>query len=627
MLNVKNTKKYSSLFITACLLMLSGMISFSGCGNGRPPEGEQCLTSITSSADGKNLAAVSIGNSMKNNHGYIYTSTDFGTTWKQQRAAGNTNWTGIASSADGSKLSVVSTGDCKGSYNCSAGSILTSNDSGITWTEQNTSVSMPWFAVASSLDGSMLTAVNRGGNGSNAKIYISSDSGLTWSDVSPIAPVNQGYQFVSVTSSGNGQYRAAANLGCSNQYGTVTAGTIFTSSNYGSSWTERTITGDHYWLSVVYSTDGSRLAAFDGGSLDSQNPRTAGNIYISTDNGANWSKAVIAGDHYWYGIAISSDGTKLAAVDGGTGKTGGYIYTSSDGGATWTARTDAGCRFWLSIASSSDGMKLAATNVEGLITASSDGGATWSSRLFSSSIGGSAESLAIYNAGVCIFRDAAYESSSDTMVQNGGALMFFMVKQNGVWVNNPSLINSINITRPDSGTIAMRTNTAFGQIDVSHVWDGYVWWSKASPIIQMKWIDFSQDTLAAGSYIFNVTDTSGHSASATATFGSGTDPMTTNPIYPTNISYNTSTRVLSWTGVTGAANYRILISEGSESSADIIYNSNKISIAGTSAVIPSAVPFITGNIYYFLIDAHDSSDGNVCNSNYMHRSAAYSITY
>ena len=56
----------------------------------------------------------------------------------------------------------------------------------------------------------------------------------------------------------------------------------------------------------------------------------------------------------WQSVASSADGTKLAAVGGGS------IYTSTDSGTTWTEQTAAGSRSWGSIAMSSDGTKLAA---------------------------------------------------------------------------------------------------------------------------------------------------------------------------------------------------------------------------------------------------------------------------
>jgi photosystem II stability/assembly factor-like uncharacterized protein len=53
---------------------------------------------VTSSANGKDIVAAVAG-------GSIYTSTDFGATWKARDSA--RNWISVASSADGTKLIAV----------------------------------------------------------------------------------------------------------------------------------------------------------------------------------------------------------------------------------------------------------------------------------------------------------------------------------------------------------------------------------------------------------------------------------------------------------------------------------------------------------------------------------------
>ena len=84
--------------------------------------------SIASSADGTKLAAaVGYG-------GSIYTSSDAGVTWTEQTAAGSRSWYSIAMSSDGSKLAAVVSG----------GSIYTSSDAGATWTEQTAAGSRSW---------------------------------------------------------------------------------------------------------------------------------------------------------------------------------------------------------------------------------------------------------------------------------------------------------------------------------------------------------------------------------------------------------------------------------------------------------------------------------------------------
>ena len=80
------------------------------------------------------------------------------------------------------------------------------------------------------------------------------------------------------------------------------------------------------------SPDGQYLAAVVRG----------GHIYTSSNSGANWTDrstatgSGIAGSKDWASIAMSPDGTKLAAV-----VFDGRLYTSSDGGVTWIDRSRA----------------------------------------------------------------------------------------------------------------------------------------------------------------------------------------------------------------------------------------------------------------------------------------------
>jgi len=71
------------------------------------------------------------------------------------------------------------------------------------------------------------------------------------------------------------------------------------------------------------SSDGDELAAVVFG----------GYLYTSSNRGAHWtnrSTGTISGNKNWQGIAMSSDGERLTAV-----VYGGNIYTSSNEGAAW----------------------------------------------------------------------------------------------------------------------------------------------------------------------------------------------------------------------------------------------------------------------------------------------------
>jgi hypothetical protein len=212
------------------------------------------------------------------------------------------------------------------------------------WTEQiNSGNDKNWQVIASSSDGSKVAAVVNSGY-----IYTSTDYGVTWSQ-----KTNSGYRFwYSLASSSDGTKLAAG----------VTAGYIYTSTDGGGTWTQQTSSGSRHWYSIASSSDGTKLAATNSN----------GYIYTSTDGGGTWTQQTSSGSRHWYSIASSSDGTKLAACGLDT-----YIYTSIDGGLSWTQRVNSGSRKWRSITSSSDGTKLAAGADNAYIYTSTDSGVNW----------------------------------------------------------------------------------------------------------------------------------------------------------------------------------------------------------------------------------------------------------
>ena len=116
----------------------------------------------------------------------------------------------------------------------------------------------------------------------------------------------------------------------------------------GASWTEREVpgaAGATDWYGVACSEDGMRIAACEWD----------GSIWTSSDGGETWSERTGAGSRDWRGIACSADGMTIVACD----YYQGFICTSLDGGRTWTERTGAGNRIWNCIASSAEGRLVA----------------------------------------------------------------------------------------------------------------------------------------------------------------------------------------------------------------------------------------------------------------------------
>lgn len=274
-----------------------------------------------------------------------------------------------------------------------------------TWMQTSAVTNQHWSAVACSADGTKVIAasgVSSYGGAPNGSIYISTNSGSDW--MQTMAPSNL---WSSVASSADGT-RLVAVAG-----GYATRGPVYTSSDGGTTWMSNKVPSLG-WNSVASSGDGSRLIAVT----------TGGQLFISTNFGANWSSNTAPGDSidpaiavassadgmtlaaggramctstnggqtwvtnvlsifYCSGICSSADGTKLAAANGPGGPA--HIYTSSDSGATWIMNTNAPALNWISIASSADGTKLIAAawygsgQEYGPVYTSSNSGVTWTS--------------------------------------------------------------------------------------------------------------------------------------------------------------------------------------------------------------------------------------------------------
>ena len=157
--------------------------------------------------------------------------------------------------------------------------------------------------------------------------------------------------FYSVSLSKTGQYQSAVAFG----------GNIWTSSDFGVTWTERIAGSTGDWRSVSLSSTGQYQTAA-GSSV---------NIWTSSDYGVTWTSRATAFN--WYSVSLSSTGQYQSAVIAGTAN----IWTSSDYGVTWISRATA--LNWVSVSLSSTGQYQTAMVYTGKIWTSSDYGVSWAS--------------------------------------------------------------------------------------------------------------------------------------------------------------------------------------------------------------------------------------------------------
>jgi alpha-tubulin suppressor-like RCC1 family protein len=259
-------------------------------------------------------------------------------TWESYGAG--LTWQGVAISDNGQKLFAVTwAGGPPGSNG-----IYRSIDGGATWT-QTLVMNETFNGISASPDGTRVVAFVY----YNDLFQLSTDSGATWTGI----PNTDGIAVLKYAMSADGMKVVMG----------INSGGPWYSTNGGASFD----IADDPWEGsggVDLSPDGTKAIFAD---------RDSGYIWTSTDGGANWVQRTTSGVRNWYGVAISEDGQKMAAV-ASTGK----VYISDDGGATWNERLSVAAGDWSSIAMSDNGKHIAVAPITaGKINTSDDGGLTW----------------------------------------------------------------------------------------------------------------------------------------------------------------------------------------------------------------------------------------------------------
>lgn len=294
---------------------------------------------IQGSSDLSSLLA--LGPAAQYGSGYPRMSTDGGSAWVDRTASGSDDWEGCDISTSGIKMVLAA-------Y---YGPLKYSLDSGATWPTGSGGGNQYWHTLSSSGAGDKIIAASSypGYSGSTGYIYTSADSGATWTQRTG---AGSRHWSASAYSADGTLMIAGAGMAASGGFEYSSPGYIYTSTDGGASWIERTGAGSKNWNSIAVSADGSDIVAVAANS----------NIYTSSDTGATWIEQTGSGSRKWRAVAMSEDGTKIAAA-----VYGGYIYFSTDSGVTWTEQTGGGSRNWNALTLSDDGSKIAAAVYGGYV--------------------------------------------------------------------------------------------------------------------------------------------------------------------------------------------------------------------------------------------------------------------
>lgn len=215
--------------------------------------------------------------------GYLYKSTDYGTTWTELTSAGQRNWTGLVCNSSGS-IVIGAAASAK---------LYKSDDGGTSWTALNL-VDNLWGPLCMSENGNVIvTATTNGGS-----IHVSTNGGTSFT-------VKTG------TLAGWGGFS------CSSDgriiFGASSSSTILCarSTDSGATWTtginpsgRSSNTG---YNRTACSVNGNKLVVTEG------QPSVGGYIWVSQDRGTTWSQQANNNPNNWEGVAMTLNGKTILA--------------------------------------------------------------------------------------------------------------------------------------------------------------------------------------------------------------------------------------------------------------------------------------------------------------------------
>lgn len=192
-------------------------------------------------------------------------------------------------------------------------------------------------------------------------VLVSRDYGVSWTNT-----LDLDYSSIYVGASANGQHMVAGGISSVSQ-GTQfrSVGALYTSNDFGTTWTLKSGAGQKLWGKMDISNDGTKIFALTEPQVEYQNGNLTvsakGTAFYSTNSGTSFveAKSLPGGSSSdeWSDFEISDDGSKVFLVGRAEN-----LWTSSNSGSTWTEQTVTGAVGFRAITANSSGSKVWVVN-------------------------------------------------------------------------------------------------------------------------------------------------------------------------------------------------------------------------------------------------------------------------
>ncbi|RKO84129.1 hypothetical protein BDK51DRAFT_49399, partial [Blyttiomyces helicus] len=268
----------------------------------------------------------------------VYISTDSSYEWTPFLNDGAQHvWGEAVVSADGNVILICVSQDY----------LYLSTDAGSTFYPCVTDSAKVWEWCSMSDDGMYMMASSH-----NDGVFTSNDMGTTFTIVSNIPTDVMDVGFVHVVK--NGLVQFAGYFG----------GALYISENNGSSFAVAGNIRNGNWHGMAESSIANVLVLYEN----------TGSIFMSTDFGGTWTERMTDSARSWVSVSISDEGTIIAAADNS-----GYVWLSIDSGISFNSIFSQSVSPWLWVCVTGDGTGVFAGGMNIPVVLTNDNGLSYSS--------------------------------------------------------------------------------------------------------------------------------------------------------------------------------------------------------------------------------------------------------